>query len=333
MESRAPSEDARLGFFETLIGDGRPLLSLAGLCLIFSGAFALFLSATGHFLPHDVEYLGMTAAQLCSLHGCRIVHFMFHDRVAFGGAILAVGLLYLWLAHFPLRRGEAWAWWLFALSGGAGFGSFLAYLGYGYLDTWHGIATLGLLPCFGLGLWRTRRLLAVPKGPGSLLRPSMPLRLRSAAGLGRACLLATALGMVAGGGTILAVGATSVFVPTDLEFMGLRIEELRAVNSRLVPLIAHDRAGFGGGILTCGFLVLGCVWCGTPSRSLWQVLALAGGAGFACAVGVHFMVGYTDALHLAPAAGGSLLHLAGLALSYRSMTAGSTAARGGGFSE
>src|SRR5262245_65831263 len=114
----------------------------------------------------------MTAEQLCKLHACKIVHFMFHDRVAFGGAIIAVGVLYLWMAEFPLRRGEAWAWWLFVVSGAVGFTSFLSYLGYGYLDTWHGVATLTLLPLYGLGLVRTRRLLAEPRSFRSLLRPS-----------------------------------------------------------------------------------------------------------------------------------------------------------------
>src|SRR3712207_8431362 len=41
-------------------------------------------------LPHDERFLGMTAEQLCSLHGCRIVHFMYHDRGAFGGSIVAI---------------------------------------------------------------------------------------------------------------------------------------------------------------------------------------------------------------------------------------------------
>src|SRR5262249_7801381 len=141
-------------FLGALIGDGRPLLLFTGLCLVLSGAFALFLSITGHFLPHDVQFLGMAAEELCAINECRIVHFMLHDRVSFGGAIFAVGVLYLWLAEFPLKHREAWAWWVFALSGLLGFGSFLAYLGYGYLDAWHGVATLALLPCFLLGLAR-----------------------------------------------------------------------------------------------------------------------------------------------------------------------------------
>ncbi|MBD0373865.1 MAG: hypothetical protein ICV60_23840 [Pyrinomonadaceae bacterium] len=117
------------GFFQALLGDGRPLLIFAGLSLVLSGGFALFLSASGQFLPHDVQFLGMTAKELCAVNQCRVVHFMFHDRVAFGGALVAVGLLYMWMAEFPLRHGEAWAWWLFVLSGVVVFGSFLAYLG------------------------------------------------------------------------------------------------------------------------------------------------------------------------------------------------------------
>ena len=43
------------------------------------------------------------------------------------------------------------------ISGSVGFASFLAYLGYGYLDSWHGAATLVLLPTFGLGMYRAIR--------------------------------------------------------------------------------------------------------------------------------------------------------------------------------
>ena len=37
-------------FAGALIDDGRPLLLFTGLCLVLSGLFALFLSATGQFL-------------------------------------------------------------------------------------------------------------------------------------------------------------------------------------------------------------------------------------------------------------------------------------------
>src|SRR3712207_5810719 len=122
-------------------------------------------------LPHDERFLGMTAEQLCALHGCRIVHFMYHDRGAFGGSIVAIGTLYLWLAAFPLRDREPWAWWTMLASGGVGFASFLTYLGYGYLDTWHGAATLVLLPCFVWGMIRTYRTLPRPRHARALVRP------------------------------------------------------------------------------------------------------------------------------------------------------------------
>lgn len=76
-------------FLDVVVDDGRPLITLTGLCLALSGAFALFQSATGHFLPHDIDYLQMAPQELCSINECRIVHFMFHDRVSFGGSLIA----------------------------------------------------------------------------------------------------------------------------------------------------------------------------------------------------------------------------------------------------
>ncbi|MGZ5433686.1 MAG: hypothetical protein ACXWH7_12235 [Thermoanaerobaculia bacterium] len=293
------------GFLETLLGDGRSLFKLIALALIGSGIFVVFQAATGHFLPHDTEYLGMDAKQLCSLHGCRIVHFMIHDRISFGGVLLAIGVMYLWLAEFPMRIAESWAWWAFAASGGAGFLSFLAYFGYGYLDTWHGAATLVLAPLFLFALWRTRALRNVHVARAKL-------DFRSRAGRGRALLLASTFGIVAAGLTITTVGMTSVFVPQDLEFMRVETAQLRALNERLVPLIAHDRAGFGGALVSCGLAMFLSVLYARPSRSLWQALALAGTFGFSTAIGIHAVIGYPSVTHVAPAVAGGLLFIAGL---------------------
>jgi len=49
-------------------------LATAG-ALGFSGGLALFLAAARQFLPHDVQYLGMTADALCRVGSCRIVDF------------------------------------------------------------------------------------------------------------------------------------------------------------------------------------------------------------------------------------------------------------------
>lgn len=299
------------------MGDGRPLLIFAGLGLVLFGGFALFLSASKQFLPHDVQYLGITAEELCRISDCRVVYFMFHDRVAFGGALIAIGSLYMWMTEFPLRQGRAWVWWTFIISGALGFSSFLAYLGYGYLDTWHGVGTLLLLPLFIVGLTRSYSLLKPPKGIRSLVQPGVKVSWLSRYGLGRGLLLATAAGMIAGGLTVMIVGMTTVFVPQDLSFMSLQPAQLHAISERLVPLIAHDRAGFGGAICATGITVLFCVWCARPSKSLWQVLLFSGLVGFAAALGVHPAVGYTDLFHLAPAIVGAVMFLIGLVLCYK----------------
>jgi hypothetical protein len=309
-------EDSRANLWGALIGDGRPLLALVAIGLILAGGFALFLSATGHFLPHDESFLGMNKQVLCGLQQCRIVHFMFHDRVSFGGTLVAIGVLYLWLGQFPLHRGEPWAWWTFLVSGLSGFGSFLAYLGYGYLDSWHGAATLALLPIYVGGMWVTWRAMPQRRGPRTLLVPAVTWPYRTSADWGRLLLLATASGLVLAGMTIMVVGMTSVFVPQDLTYIGISAPELAAINPRLIPLIAHDRAGFGGGIATCGLTLFLCVWCGKPTRHLWQAVTAAGTIGFLPAIGVHPLIGYNDLSHLAPAVVGAVLFTLGTWLSY-----------------
>src|SRR5262249_21201741 len=161
------------------------------------------------------------------------------------------------------------------------FGSFLTYLGYGYLDSWHGVATIFLLPCFVVGLWKTRALLSNentfdwksvwPLGNGPIISPP---------NAGRAGLMAAAIGLVGAGFTIQFLGMTSVFVATDLTFMGLNRADLNAINMRLIPLIAHDRAGFGGAVATCGVLLLGICWFSRPAKSLRQALLVAGVIGW-----------------------------------------------------
>jgi hypothetical protein len=104
----------------------------------------------------------------------------------------------------------------------------------------------------------------------------------------------------------------------------MRIErvQLDAINPRLVPLIAHDRAGFGGGVGTCGFTMFLCLRCGRRSRALWQAVAISGTAGFSTAILIHPAIGYTDVVHLLPACVGAGMFVTGLVLSYRSFHAG-----------
>jgi hypothetical protein len=289
------------GLLEAFMADGRFPLSLTGLVLVLSGGFAIFQSLTGYFLPQDVHALGFDAQQLAANANIHVVHFMFHDRVAFGGTLLAVGSAYWYLAEFPMRTGAPWVWWTFCVSGVCGFASFLTYLNYGYLDTWHGVATLCLLPLFGTGLWLTR--------PHKLQLGDLLHRSQSMS-VGRLGLLFLSGGMIAAGATIMVVGMTCVFVPQDLAFMGMTPEQLRAVSGRLVPVIAHDRAGFGGGLFSTGVILLCLVAHAPLSRSFVQIVGFMGLVGFGCAIGVHPAIGYTDFSHLAPAYVGGMVFLA-----------------------
>jgi hypothetical protein len=311
--SREGARDER-GVVEALLGDGHFLLALTGVALAGSGGFALFFCLTGHFLPHDVAHLGMDAKQLTQVSNPQLVNFMFHDRAAFGGALLSMGALYMWLVAFPLRRGEAWAWWTLAASGVTGFGSFLTYLAYGYLDQWHGVATLFLLPVYVAGMARTWTRLPGERGLRTFLSRRKFAEEGRAGLIGRYLLLAYGGGLIAAGVVISITGMTQVFVTTDLRYIGMTRLEICGVSDRLVPLIAHDRAGFGGGLLSIGIVILAVVLHAPASRSFKQVMLFAGGIGFGTAIGVHFVIGYLDVLHIAPAFAGLAIFLTGWAL-------------------
>lgn len=291
---------------------GQWLLLVTAWSLISAGAAAILLGAIKRFLPHDVAYLGMTPQALCARNECRIVHFMIHDRISFGGAVLAVGILYRWLANGPIRSGESWAWRVYAASSAVGFAGFVAYSGYGYFDTWHGLATLMVLAACAWGLFATRRRSDSLRSGGS--------EASRRANAGWLLMLLASVGLLLGGLIVLAVGMTCVFVPQDLQYMGITVEELQRINPRLIPLIAHDRAGFGGAVASCGLAMFGCIRYGRRQRGALPALATAGLAGFGCAIGVHPAVGYNDFVHILPALLGAAIFFLGLAIAWRDQT-------------
>ena len=118
--------------------------------------------------------------------------------------------------------------------------------------------------------------------------------------------------MAIAGLVITILGSTVVFVPQDIAYLGFTSAQLNAINPHLVPLIAHDRAGFGGGLASCGLAVLIIVWRARPARGLWQALLVGGLMGFGCAIGVHYPMGYLSVSHLAPAWAGAAIYAAGI---------------------
>src|SRR5205814_6309219 len=141
----------------------------------------------------------------------KIVHFMFHDRVSFGGAIIGIGVMYLWLAEFPLKQRQAWAWWVFVISGAAGFASFLSYLSYGYFDSWHGVATLLLFPCFLIGMMLSWWTLDRPRSIKALLTSGVPVAFQTSFDIGRSILLVVSFALICACFTILDMVVSIVF--------------------------------------------------------------------------------------------------------------------------
>ncbi len=296
------------GIFASLTDRGIFPLVFTGLALCLSGAFALFLAFRSEFLPHDVYQIGFDASEL-SVISPNLVKFMLHDRAAFGGVLLAMGSLYMWLAYYPLASGQRWAWNTFVVSGVTGFGSFLLYIGYGYLDHWHGAATLALIPVYLIGILKSRKQ---TKGTWSIKPSRRIIRQSFRPVLSALCLLLYAAGLILGGLVICFIGITTVFVPQDLQFIELCSLDIQEISSSLVGVIAHDRAGFGGGLLTTGVTVWLILVNAPVTHSLRQVITLSGVFGFSAAIGIHFYVGYTDFFHLLPAYLGTAIFLIGI---------------------
>ena len=309
-EARVATTNASL--WNGLLGDGRPALGAVGAAIAFAGGLAVYLGFTRQLLPHDLAYLDMTPAEIEALADGRVMGFMVHDRVSWGGSLFAVGAMMMWLVAFPLSDGRRWGWWALAGSGMIGFATFASHIPTGYLDTWHGVGTLALIPLFVVGIIRARSLTA------SSGRINLTRRLVEA-GWGRRLVVATGVGLSVSGLVIMTIGMLVTFVPSDLSFMGVDADGLRAINDRLVPLLAHDRVGFAGGVLVGGLLVAMIGLLG-KGRSVPQVLSVAGISGFGLTILVHTTVGYTDPFHLAPPVVGIIALGLGLALGWRDMS-------------
>jgi hypothetical protein len=278
----------------------------AGCQLLLVGTIALASAAFVTLLPHEHTFLNSTLAGLHDYHhDGSLVAFMVHNRVSFAGALLITGWLYLWLAIRPLRRGESWAWWTLLISGYAGGSSFLAYLGHGYIDSWHAAGTAGIMLTMALGLALSYPVLQRPRGfiallpPGNKAKSEPPKTLEMS---GRWFMTVWAAATIGGGSLVLLTGMLPIFVPQDLEFMQTTAAGLERISIRLLPFIAHDRIGFGGALVAWGVAALACVWHGLePGHNrllLW--LAAAWLVGVITAIGIHPVVGYNSLSHLLP---------------------------------
>ena len=292
-------------------GRGWAWLVLLGLAMIFGGLLAWLVAATRVVLPYDEAFLGLDHDALPAVNP-RLLAFMAHDRVTLAGTMVSIGVLYAQLAFWGVRAGAHWAWLTLATSAGVGFASFFLFLGFGYFDPLHAAVSVVLFGLFVLGL-RGR-----PDGLGYTQVDLHNDRRWRLGQWGQLVFVSLGVGLVLAGLGIALVGITGVLVPEDVRFLGSPGAGLSAANPRLLPLIAHDRAGFGGALVSDGLgVLLVSLWGFRPAaRWVWWTLLGAGAPGFVAALGVHAAVGYLDAGHLGPALVGVTLFALGLGLSY-----------------
>ena len=286
---------------------------LLGAAMFFGGWLTLGLGASGVLLPYDEAYLGMESVELYRLMPV-LIQFMAHDRITLSGTMIGLGIVYMSLAFFAIRRGQHWAmmtiWW----SALCGFASFFLFLIFGYFDPLHAFVSAVLLQL-------TFGMIQTPLPPSTVERPTCIVDDTDwkMCQWGQLLLVIHGFAVCTAGLAICFVGSTWVFVQEDLEFMQASRAEIIAINPRLLGLVAHDRATFGGMLIACGVAtVLPAMWgLQRGRRWLWWMLCCFGLFGYGTTLIVHGCVGYTDLKHLLPAVAGWILLSCGLGLCFR----------------
>ncbi len=268
---------------------------LVGAGLIVAGVGAAAIALGPVLLWYDRDYLGASLADLHHLNH-ELIHFLQHDRLTMAGNMIGIGVLYLGLAWGGIRQGYRWARNALLISGLVTFLTWFYFLVTGFVEPLHTLVVLALFPMFALAVWRSPRSPHWPpvvEGPESQRRRAL---------WGQLLMIGIGGGLSVAGTTISVVGLTAVFVPTDLLFLGTGSPALHAASPRLLPFIAHDRAGFGGALIGAGLAVLLISLWGwrRGQRWVWWSLLLGCVFGTAPALAIHFAIGYTAVEHLLP---------------------------------
>ena len=292
-------------------------LFLLGASMFIGSTTALAIAATRVVLPYDEQLVGLPRAHLAAANP-RLLPFMAHDRVALAGSMVTIAVMYCGLAWFGVRRGVHWALVAVEASAFAGFGTFFLFLGFGYFDPFHAFVTSAMLQLLLLGVHSRLPPPAPLPAPDLFETPAWHRAL-----WGQLVFIVQATSFIVAGVVISGVGITRVFVPEDLQYMRTDAHALGSVSPHLLPLIAHDRATFGGMLVAAGLVFLmSALWGFRRGRAwLWWTTLAAGLPGYAAAIGVHYAVGYHNVWHLTPAFAGATLFAVGLVLSYSHLCA------------
>ena len=285
---------------------------LFGFAIFIGGLIALYFALTTVILQYDEKFIGLSSEQL-NLINPQILAFMAHDRMSLAGTMISAGILYMSLAYFGLRRRLHWAKVAFHSAAISGFLGIFLFIGYGYFDWLHGLFWLILIPIY-VQSWRESK--QHTSSPQSWHDTNDPKWMRGI--YGQLSFVILGFSLLLGGLVISIIGITKVFVTTDISFLCMDIKMLRSISDMLIPVIAHDRAGFGSALISTGLLVLCLSLWGFRAGERWLYFSFAFGAlpAFFAGIGTHFAIGYTSFVHLIPLYFLFIIYLLGLVLSY-----------------
>ncbi len=273
-----------------------------GVAMVCAGIGASLITGGPVLLGYDREFLRVNTGGLRSINA-RLVPFLQHDRITMAGCMAAIGVNDIGFS-LAMRRGWRWARTGFAAAGAVGFPTFFLFFGYGFFDPLHFAVAVGFFPLFVLGLVRRS---SAPTWSTPII---VNERQRRRALVGQLLMVMLAIGVVLSGMVIMSIGVRDVLIPSDRVYLRSSQTDINAaLNGRLLRFIAHDRAGFGGALTSLGVGILTtCLWGWRRGErtTLW-CLVISSFIGFGAALSVHFAVGYTDLLHLAPVYAGSVI--------------------------
>jgi len=286
---------------------------ILGASMFMGGIMAFVLAATTVIMPYDESLSGLTVEKILS-YNPRIFDFMSHDRATLAGTMFSLGLNYMVISYYGIKRGYHWAKSSLLASSFIGFLTFFAFLGYGYLDLFHAFVTLVLLQFFLLAF-----VMDLPDEKRNLLPPQKNTGLWKLAMWGQLLFVVQGVGLIMAGLTILIFGSTTVFVPTDLGFLNMAASQIAQLHENLIPLIAHDRTTFGGMLVSSGvFVLLTALWGFERGRRwLWWLYLVSGFPPYIITLWIHFKIGYEDFIHLLPVYIGMGILILGLILSFQ----------------
>jgi len=285
---------------------------LFGLIMFVGGFIALLISLTSIILPYDEYFLNTNKESIIQFNN-RILPFMSHDRMTLSGTIMSGGILFMSLAKYGIRKNFHWTTKASNISAIIGFLAIFFFIGFQYFDWLHALFWLFLLPPFLIGYKKTRKLMRKPSSQNlhnhRYLKNSL---------IGQLAFIILGFALLIGGILISIIGMTTTFVETDLAYLCITPSQMDQFNLNLIPVISHDRAGFGGSLVSVGLLVLMISLWGfhQGKKWIWWTLLFGSLPAFITAIGVHILIGYTDFIHLLPPIVALLLLIGGLVMSY-----------------